>query len=198
MALNRKRVAGAGLMVRVSSFTINGLVLVLTLVYLAEWWGRPFSVWSANAVFALGFAVLCAAVIARSCVIGATLMPGVVVVRSWLVTRRVPTSQIVSSASAPYSGLFNWANSDGSGKWLKMLVLIRTDGKRPIPVRGTIAFRAASERQSQAINEFLLLPVAPEGGSEAGGVSHRRSRWGDTPELRTWNEWQLCERRPTR
>jgi hypothetical protein len=152
------RIRGSGSFARLIVAPIWAIGALTTAPNLAEHHGwipeaLAFTNLSAWLILLMSFALFL-----RSLFWGVTVNERVVTARSWVRTFRFQTSGLTGCTSVPYSGLINWADSDGSGRWLKMLSFEGEWKRGPRVARGTISLRRSSQRQAAALNELLQAP----------------------------------------
>lgn len=108
-------------------------------------------------VIAVGAALLASFVAWRSVGLGLVVGRSQTVVRSWFVSRRFDTEDVTSVGVAPYSGLLNDGDLDGSGRFLKVIVLtvVSDQGSRSFNFRGSVGFTKNVERRAARADELI-------------------------------------------
>lgn len=95
----------------------------------------------------------------RSLLIGLVIGRSETVVRSWFVSRRFSTKDVVSVEVAPYSGLLNDADLDGSSRFLKVIELVHDaeGGRESHAFRGSVGFTRTVTRRAARAEEALRV-----------------------------------------
>lgn len=95
----------------------------------------------------------------RSLLIGLVIGRSETVVRSWFVSRRFSTKDVVSVEVAAYSGLLNDADLDGRSRFLKVIELIHDaeGGRESHAFRGSVGFTRTVTRRAARAEEALQV-----------------------------------------
>lgn len=111
----------------------------------------------ANVTIAVGAALLALFFAWRSLQLGLIIGCSETIVRSWFISRRFATKDVTSVGVAPYSGLLNDADLDGSGRFLKVIELNHdSEGvRKSYAFRGSVGFARNVTRRAARAEEAL-------------------------------------------
>lgn len=150
---NAVRIRGIGAGGRMLTLPIGFLTLALVVLQLST--GELAG--PANVTCAVAAVLLALFLAGRSLTSGLVIGSSETIVRSWFISRRFSTKDVVSVGVAPYSGLLNDADLDGSSRYLKVIEFQRdAEGiRKSSAFRGSVGFTRNVTRRAARAEEAL-------------------------------------------
>ncbi len=145
-----RHISGSGNLARLVAIPVSVLFLAFSVT-----WLLVGELNFPNALLAVVFGVGSIVFLVRSPKWGIRVGGSQVTLSSWFRTFSVPIASAGECVTAPYSGLLNAGNIDGSGRWLKVVGVMNLTSARIVAPRGTITLARSAERQMNELAEEL-------------------------------------------
>lgn len=153
-ALESFRVRGSGNLARSIAIPFGSVILCSVSIGVPGRLASQSVIPAVDLVSAVFLVLLFLPIVIRALMLGIWVRRDSLLIRSWLRNYSIQRDDLLECSVARYSGLLNWGDVDGSGKFLKVLLFTTRSGKKVAP-RATISLPKSAAKQVRLVMDSV-------------------------------------------